>query len=102
MSTQSRYKGNDEQCPGCGLTYGDFKTGHTYYEVWMLLWNPPDTPPSEWKYKRRGTVLGKWFELKQSGWGRHIEFCGKTAIDEDFDSERAIALDDPDLSDVPF
>lgn len=98
--TQSKYKGNSEQCPGCGLTYGNFKTGFTYYEVWMMLWNPPETEPTEWTYKRRGTVLGKWFEIKQSYWERHTETCGKEAPEEK--PVEAIKVNDPDMSDVPF
>lgn len=68
----SRYKGNDEKCSHCGIRYKDFRTGESYESVWLLMY---DTSPdsAEWKYKRRGTVLGKWFEIKQQMWKQHIE-----------------------------
>jgi hypothetical protein len=29
----------------------------------------------DWQYKRRHTVLGKWFQIKQEGWKHHLEEC---------------------------
>jgi hypothetical protein len=70
----SRYHGNSEQCFGCGISYGDFRTGLTYREVWLMLADN-STDPSDWKYKRRGTILGNWHAIKQQLWERHKEEC---------------------------
>lgn len=37
----------------------------------MLMDNSPD--PADRKHKRRGTVLGKWHQLKKELWSRHKE-----------------------------
>jgi hypothetical protein len=74
----SRYKGNAEKCPHCRITYKLFRTGHTYDEVKKMMWDySPD--PTDWKYKRRGTVLGKWFQIKQELWEQHTKlgWCPK-------------------------
>lgn len=72
----SRYKGNSDKCPhGCGLTYGKLRTGLRYYDVFtMLMDNSDDT--ADWTYKRRSTVLGKWFSIKSEMWGYHIDEGG--------------------------
>lgn len=76
----SRYSGNSQECPGCGVTYGDFRTGLTYREVRQMLWDySPD--PAEWTYKRRGTVLGNWFAIKQQLWARHVEECWNANVE---------------------
>jgi len=66
----SRYCGNAARCPGCGITYGDFRTGLTYREVWQMLWHR-----TEYRYKRRGTVLGLWHSIKKSEWEHHTSRC---------------------------
>lgn len=68
----SRYKGNNERCPHCQMKYGNFRTGFTYKDIVMMFWDDSDDP-GDWTYKRRGTILGKWFEIKQDMWQRHIE-----------------------------
>ena len=68
----SRYHGNDEECPVCRLTYGQFRTGLTYYEVYLMI---DGLNPEQWTYKRRGTVLGKWHQIKREFWERHLEEC---------------------------
>ena len=98
MATQSGYRGNAEECPTCKLTYGNFKTGFKYFDIWMMYWNPPDTPPEEWVYKRRGTILGKWFELKQLYWEQHKEECRGQAEYEAREAVEYISDDDY----VPF
>ncbi len=68
----SRYHGNHEQCVHCGQTYGEFRSGFRYRDIVDMLWDfSPDR--SEWKYKRRGTVLGMWHQLKRTLWQRHKE-----------------------------
>lgn len=57
----SQYSGNGERCPGCGTTYGQTRTGLSYRDVWLMLWHA-----TEFRYKRRGTVLGLWHSIKKS------------------------------------
>ncbi len=64
--------GNSEKCPhGCGLSYRRLNTGLRYEDVYELL-----KVTGEWKYKRRHTVLGKWFEIKQQMWDYHCNEGG--------------------------
>lgn len=66
------------ECPYCGFQYKNLRTGHSYQEVYVLLWVPnPD--PRTWKYKRRHTVLGKWHQLKMELWAEHVEGCAQMA-----------------------
>lgn len=64
----------DEKCPLCGLSYADFRTGFTYADIYALLWVYSEDS-SEWRYKRRNTVLGKWHQMKLELWDRHLETC---------------------------
>lgn len=69
----SRYSGNDDECPDCGLKYRDFRTGLTYRDVYLFLpWaeDPQDAPP-----KRRATVLGHWHQIKVEWWKKHLDDC---------------------------
>jgi hypothetical protein len=44
--------------------YDKFRTGLTYDDVLSMLWSEePD--PKKWRYRRRGTVLGLWHQLKK-------------------------------------
>lgn len=83
----SRYCGNFDECPACGLRYRDLRTGLNYYEVYLMLWVPDDDSKpmdtSEWQYKRRGTVLGKWHQIKQEMWRYHLRECtGPTEVED--------------------
>lgn len=72
----SRYKGNADKCPhGCGLTYKKLNTGLRYYDVFKMLMDHSEDS-GDWSYKRRHTVLGKWFEIKQQMWSYHCEEGG--------------------------
>lgn len=51
--------GEKNDLPG----YDAFRTGLSYRMVWEMMRDESDDP-SKWKYKRRGTVLGMWHELK--------------------------------------
>ncbi len=73
------YKGDDDACPGCGLKYKRLRTGLTYQDVWLQFWNDADTPREEWPHKSRGVILGRWFEIKQDLWKRHLDTCGESA-----------------------
>lgn len=44
--------------------YSDFRTGLTFGQVRQMLWVGSEDP-KDWRYKRRGTVLGFWHQLKQ-------------------------------------
>lgn len=106
-NTQSKYSGNNEKCPVCGLTYGNLKTGFTYYDVWLMFWTPSETPTDEWKYKTRGVILGKWHEIKKDYWKRHLEECESQAeyersFDDEIDPNDFIDMNDSDMSDCPF
>lgn len=68
----SRYKGNGKSCPNCGITYGQFRTGFRYRDIYQMLWDWSDDP-AEWKYKRPGTILGMWHQIKKELWERHVD-----------------------------
>ena len=72
----SRYKGNKERCPTCDITYKNLKTGFSYQEVHDLMLDEREDPAT-WKYKRRNTVLGLWFQIKQEMWKRHKTECAQ-------------------------
>jgi len=54
-------------CPICGLTYDEFRTGHDYRSVYYMCYNRP--------YKRRNTVLGYWRQVKIELWEQHLVDC---------------------------
>lgn len=37
-----------------------------------MLWDWSDDP-AEWKYKRPGTILGMWHQIKKELWERHVD-----------------------------
>jgi hypothetical protein len=74
----SRFTGNDQRCPVCGVTYGNFRTGLSYQDVFERLKDYSEDP-SDWTYKRRGTVLGKWHQYKQELWKHHLDECEQGA-----------------------
>ena len=68
-------------CPHCGMKYDDFKTGLDFEAVKDMLWIQ-DSNPEYWRHKRRGSVLGLWFEIKRSMWADHQDMCGGEPISE--------------------
>lgn len=64
----------DDCCPGCGEAYDDFRTGLTFTEVRQQFWRN-DADPKTWVNKRRGTVLGRWREIKLGMWEQHRGEC---------------------------
>lgn len=56
------------------MHYDAFRTGLTYGDVFGLLWSH-SSDSKQWKYKRRGTVLGLWHQLKQDAWKQHVAEC---------------------------
>jgi hypothetical protein len=43
-----------------------------------MLWHA-----TEFRYKRRGTILGLWHSIKKSMWEHHLDTCGKPPPGED-------------------
>lgn len=68
----------DAVCPVCGFAYKKMRTGLTYQAVFDMLKDNSDDP-ADWKYKRRGTVLGYWHSLKREWWELHLIECEKSA-----------------------
>lgn len=56
---------------GTPITYEQFRVGVTFAEARAMLWNNSERH-EDWKYKRRGTVLGYMRALKLAAWD---EFC---------------------------
>lgn len=63
-----------EKCPWCGITYGAFKTGYCYGDIFAMFW-VDDEDPSTWANKRRRTVLGRWMQIKLEMWESHKREC---------------------------
>lgn len=97
----SRYHGNDQRCPHCGLTYKRLRTGYTYQQVHDLLKDYSDDT-SEWTYKRRGTVLGKWHQIKKEHWEHHLHECQLQAEHEDAREPAPHECLDLPVAGVPF
>ena len=72
----SRYRWNDEKCPGCGIKYRDFRcsTIGSFQEAKDALWSSSGNP-KDWRYRRKHTVLGFWHMTKKSEWFAHIQVC---------------------------
>lgn len=52
--------------------YDKFRTHLTYRVVYGMLMDFSDDP-KEWRYKKKGTVLGFWHQLKMEMWERHLD-----------------------------
>lgn len=70
----SRYRGNGDRCPQCGLVYRNLRTGVTYKQVRSWLWSHSHDTKA-WRYKRRHGVLGRWHQYKLELWRQHLEGC---------------------------
>lgn len=68
-------------CPNCGMAYDALKTGLNFQAVKDMLWVQDDNP-EYWRNKRRGSVLGLWYEIKRGMWADHIEMCGGKPMSE--------------------
>ena len=76
-----------QRCPHCGITYGEFRTGYTYGDIYEMLWTA-DEDPERWVYKRRHTILGRWMQIKREMWRSHIANCHHCEADRnDFSPE---------------
>ena len=65
------------QCPYCGLTYEDFKTGFTYRDIYYMIYDR--------QWKRRNGVLGYWRQIKKEMFEQHIIECEKERKDVRWD-----------------
>jgi hypothetical protein len=54
------------------IEYAAFRTGITFADVRRMLWVGSDDP-SDWRYKRRHTVLGHWRAIKQQMYAEYLE-----------------------------
>ena len=52
--------------------YDRFRTGLTYADVKRMLWDESQDR-ADWRYKRRGTVLGHWHQLKKEMYDRAVD-----------------------------
>lgn len=77
----SSYHGNGEKCAECGLTYGKFRTGMTWMDVWIQFWNDSDTPQDQWPRKSRAIILGRWHEMKKELWQKHVSECAPREVE---------------------
>lgn len=68
-------------CHRCGMEYKDLKTGLDFQAVKDMLWIQ-DSNPEYWRYRRRGSVLGLWYEIKRGMWADHLAMCGGKPITE--------------------
>ncbi len=64
----------NETCPICRLRYADFRTGHTYQDVYDSFWSTSEDS-RDWVHKRRHSILGRWHEWKMELWEKHLEDC---------------------------
>ena len=57
------------------VTYEQFRTGLTFKDVRELLWHEQQAVKDTGNYMfvSRGTVLGRWHEIKKSMWHRFQE-----------------------------
>ena len=69
----------DKACRSCGLIYKHMRTGFTYSDIYMMLWDEY-ADRAKWRYKRRGTVLGKWHQIKKEMWSEHVEACAQEKL----------------------
>src|SRR4051812_44868403 len=58
--------------PSPRIPYEDFRTGLSFAEVRRMLW-VYSSDPKDWRYKRRGTVLGLWHQIKKELYARYLD-----------------------------
>lgn len=56
------------------VSYEAFRTGLTYRDVYWMLWSA-DPDPSTWRHKGRGSVLGKWRQMKREMYAYYVAAC---------------------------
>ena len=89
---------HEAECPHCGLNYEDLRTGETFASVRQQFWSGNEDP-STWVNKRRHTVLGRWYQIKQSMWREHLDMCEAQV---EWEEEQARLELEFEAGDVPF
>ena len=56
--------------------YDRFRTGLTYRDVWEMFRDDNDDR-TEWKHKRRHTILGHWHEIKLQLYHQAMDMAGE-------------------------
>jgi hypothetical protein len=51
--------------------YDHFRTGFTYAQVYEMM-KDYSADPKDWRYKKRGSVLGFWHQLKMELWEQYL------------------------------
>ncbi len=70
-----------DQCPSCGLVYAQFRTGFTFQDIVDMFWVTTNDS-TQWKYKRRHAILGRWHQIKLEMWDQHLSGCeGHTVLE---------------------
>lgn len=87
-------------CEVCGLRYRNLRTGLDFKAVQDMLW-VADNDPDLWRHKGRHSVLGLWYEIKQSMWRDHIEMCQDAKQQQEWFEESPLGYDDFD-EEPPF
>lgn len=64
--------------------YQAFRTGLTFALVRQMLYSP-SADPADWIYRRRGTVLGHWHQIKMEMWN---EYQRRKGQQHDHDADR--------------
>lgn len=66
--------GAELECVRCGLNYRTMVTGYTFAQVRSEMWSG-SADPHDWRYRRRGGVLGYWHQIKRMLWEHHVAQC---------------------------
>jgi hypothetical protein len=77
-----------------------------YEDVFAEFW-VADNDSSKWVYKRKGTILRRWRQIKQDMWRAHISECEeyeRSTETEELEEEQEQSPDDEglDTSEVEF
>jgi len=72
----SRYSGNNEKCPKCGIRYKDFRASITSFQEAKDAMFVVSEDSKDWRYRRKNGVLGYWHSVKKKEWKYHLEECG--------------------------
>lgn len=56
------------------IPYKAFRTGLTYNDVFRMLWSHSEDA-STWRHKSRGSVLGKWRQIKLEMYAAYLELA---------------------------
>lgn len=72
MSSPDTENRHCDECETPPLTYAEFRTGLTYHDVYMMIYDRP--------HKRRNGVLGYWRELKQKMYAEYLYYYNSDVV----------------------